>query len=524
MQPISRRHLPTLLGTAALAGVAATEGLSMSPATADGGRPAGPPSAPTEQTLRDGCADVLDRMEAPGGSAAVSTDARSVEDPIWSLLATGYASIATDDLPLGTVGGAGGKISLVRTSAELSEAAGRKGPTVILIPGTIDVDPFGSMIDVTSDTTIVGVGRKGELVGGGLRLPEVSNVVIRNLTFRDSYIPGDWDGKSEDNDNDGIRIDTSDHIWIDHCEFARLGDGMVDVRKDSTEVTLSWNYFHDHNKTIGIGWTDNLITRLTLHHNRLSNTHQRNGSVDQVKAGHLYNNWLAGISSYGTAARGAGQVLVEHSLFEHSKDPIGASDEDSRIHQVDNRLEDCWGKNEDTGPTIDPSADYSYHPVPARQVKKLLTAHAGPVGRREHVGRRIRVALDGSGDVGSIHAAVGAAWRAGGDREIVVAPGTYHEVLTIWPGADHLTISGESGDPADVTLTYDKSAEDCASVTVYARRLTLRDLTLEAAADPDPADPSDADANALCTPRSDTTLTNVEIHGGHTHVDPRDAA
>ena len=48
-------------------------------------------------------------------------------------------------------------------------------------------------------------------------------------------------------------MDTSHHVWIDHCEFARLGDGQVDIRKNSTNVTVSWSVFRDHNKTLGVG-------------------------------------------------------------------------------------------------------------------------------------------------------------------------------------------------------------------------------------------------------------------------------
>ena len=71
-------------------------------------------------------------------------------------------------------------------------------------------------------------------------------------------------------------------------------------------------------------WADrDLVTTLTLHHNRFSNVHQRNGSIDQVKIGHVYNCWLEGASSYGMASRGATQLLVEHSVFDSVRNPIG---------------------------------------------------------------------------------------------------------------------------------------------------------------------------------------------------------
>src|SRR5699024_950371 len=141
---------------------------------------------------------------------------------------------------------------------------------------------------------------------------EVSDVVIRNLTFRDSFIAADWDGKSEGNDNDGIRVDTSDHVWIDHCEFARIADGQVDVRKDSMNAPVSWCMLRDHNKALGVGCTDDVVTTLTLHHLWFANTHQRNGSIDNVALRHVDNCPLDGVSSDGMASRGASQLLIDH--------------------------------------------------------------------------------------------------------------------------------------------------------------------------------------------------------------------
>src|SRR5699024_11817121 len=70
----------------------------------------------------------------------------------------------------------------------------------------------------------------------------------------------------------------------------------------------------------------------------------------------------------------------------------------------------------------------------------------------------VRVALDGTGGYGSSSAAVGAATRADDPVTIGVAPGTCREVVRVWPGADNLTIRGESGDAEDVVLTYDLAA------------------------------------------------------------------
>ncbi|WP_022918930.1 pectinesterase family protein [Ruania albidiflava] len=478
-------------------------------ATADDQRPADEAEVHAEGEA------LLDRMQVPGLTTA--------DGPIWSPVATGFAAEPTADLPHGTTGGAGGPIVVAWDSESLARYAARSGPVTILVLGSIQVDPFGSMIDVSSDTTIVGVGRSGELVGGGLRLDTVENVIVRNLTFRDSYIPGDWDGKSEENDNDGIRVDTSTHVWIDHNEFARLGDGLVDVRKDSTNVTLSWNIFRDHNKAIGVGWTDNVLTTITMHHNWVTNTYQRNGSIDNVAAGHLYNNLFDGVGQYGTMARGGSQLLVESSVYRNAEDPLVEKGPDSRIEARDNQFENVRGRRDASGSTVEPLEHYQYTADPVEQVERLVTRSAGPLLRTEHVPGTVRVALDGTGDYGSISAAVGAASRADHPVTIVVAPGTYREVVRVWPGADNLTIRGESGDAEDVVLTYDLAAGQekfyggtfghtgSPVLSLLADDITLADLTVENAYDEEESGPSQA--LALRTAGDRIVLDDVRLLG-----------
>ena len=504
MSTFTRRRFPVVLGAASASAAVA---VSAPPAGADPGRGSDLPRRDDE---------LLRRMRLPRGP-------RTADGPVWSPVATGFASVASEALPQGAVGGLGGRFVVVRDGAGLAEALERSGPTVVLVEGTIELE-LGQMLDVSADTSVLGVGRGAEIVGGGLRLLEVANVVIRNLTFRDSYVPGDWDGNFDDNDNDGIRIDTSQHVWIDHCEFARLGDGQVDVRKDATNVTVSWCIFRDHNKTLGVGWTDNLITTLTLHHNWFSNTYQRNASIDNVAAGHVYNCLFQGQGQYGTMSRGAAQLVIEGCVYENGEDAIVAKDEGSRVDSRNNIFTSIRGRKDDTGPTFEPSDHYDYAADPVDEVPTLVPSDAGPFRRKEPVGRRIRVAQDGTGDLASISAAVGTAWRARQPVEIVIAPGTYREIVRIWPGTpEGLTLRGESGDPTDVVLTYDLAAGDekfyggdfgatgAATLAVLADGVTLRDMTIENAYDE--AAHGGSQAQALRTVGDRIVLDGVHLIG-----------
>lgn len=460
-------------------------------------------------------AALLKSMRAPATTSA--------DGPVWSPVATGFASTADATHPRGTTGGTGGEIVTVTTAAALASAAARPEPLTILVRGEIAVQPWGSMIKVAANKTIAGIGSAAGLVGGGLFVDRVDNVIIRNLVFRDSYIPGDWDGKRSDNDNDGIRIDTSSHVWIDHNEFTRLGDGLVDVRKDSKAVTLSWNVFRDHNKAIGVGWTPNVVTTITLHHNWITNTYQRNASIDNVAAGHLYNNYLDGIGQYGTMSRGASQLVVENSVYANAEDPLVAKDPDSKLHSRGNRFTGTHGRRDNTGPTFEPTTFYSYQADPVDGVAGLVTAQAGPTTVDEVAGGEIRVALDGAGDTASISAAVGAAARATHPVTVVVAPGNYREAVRLWPDANGVTIKGETGKATDVVLEYDLPAGGAkfyggtyganlsATLGSLAADVRFEDLTIVNNYD-EKANGS-SQALALRTTGDRTTLDNVRLLG-----------
>lgn len=448
------------------------------------------PAAHADEVTADPAAAGAALLERIGAPADVTADG-----PVWSPIATGFASTPTADLPHGTTGGIGGDTVVVSDAAALREYAASDGPLTILVKGEILVGD-GSMITVSDDKTIAGVGAKAGIVGGGLYIDHASNVIVRNLTFRDSYIPGDWDGKSTENDNDGIRVDASDHVWIDHNQFTRIGDGMTDLRKDSTALTVSWNVYRDHNKAIGVGWTPNVVTTLTMHHNLISNTYQRNASIDNVAYAHLYNNHVEGFGQYGTMSRGASRVLVEYSSYAHGEDAIVAKDAASQVQSRGNSFTDIRGLKQNTGPAFEASDFYSYAVDPVADVEAIVKSFAGPVGPPESIPRTVTVALDGTGDFASVGAALGAAWRVDHPVDIVIEPGIYREVVRVWPGLDDVTLRGSTGDAADVVITYDIAAGQkkfygtgtfghtgSPTVSVLADDVTLKDITIENAYD-----------------------------------------
>ena len=61
----------------------------------------------------------------------------------------------------------------------------------------------------------------------------VHNVIIRNLVFRNAS-------------DDSINVQMfSHHVWIDHNDLAQGYDGLIDIKRGSSYVTVSWNHLHN---------------------------------------------------------------------------------------------------------------------------------------------------------------------------------------------------------------------------------------------------------------------------------------
>ncbi|MBT2399460.1 polysaccharide lyase family 1 protein [Streptomyces sp. ISL-100] len=171
---------------------------------------------------------------------------------------------------------------------------------------------------VPANTTIVGLGRGARVLGGSLQIKDTDNVVVRTLTFEDAFDcfpqwdPTDGDGGAWNSEYDNLVVYGSTHVWIDHNTFTdgrrpdsqqpfyygqlfQQHDGELDVVRGADLVTVSWNAFTDHDKTLMIGnsdsagATDRGKLRVTLHHNLFRDIVER---APRVRFGQVdaYNN------------------------------------------------------------------------------------------------------------------------------------------------------------------------------------------------------------------------------------------
>lgn len=83
-----------------------------------------------------------------------------------------------------------------------------------------------------------------KLTHGGITIKRSKNVVIRNMEFDELW---EWDeatkGNYDKNDWDYLTLEKCNNVWIDHCTFGKAYDGVVDSKKGTTGLTISWSKF-----------------------------------------------------------------------------------------------------------------------------------------------------------------------------------------------------------------------------------------------------------------------------------------
>jgi pectate lyase len=305
---------------------------------------------------------------------------------------TGYAT--TDG---GTTGGSGGSSKTITTLQQLVDwgASREKNstPEIITIAGKITGAGENTLITIKNgaNITIQGNGTTGELSGVGLNIRDYNNVVIKNLKIHEVLYP-----------DDALTLDNVQRAWVDHCELhSKTGtgitvdtyDGLLDIKKGSSAITISWCYLHDHMKCSLIGHTDNAgqkdtdsKIRVTYHHNYFKNTSGRNPSL-RFGAVHMFNNYYTTIDDYGLASRDGGHAKVENCIYENVKLPMSTDKfpvddlPNGYICQSGNLFTGTCGDNVISQTGCDfwnsTTLPYKYTLDPVNSVKETVVKYAG---------------------------------------------------------------------------------------------------------------------------------------------------
>jgi len=296
--------------------------------------------------------------QQPGGCAPGDEIPASVSALLDDVV--GFGSAVT--------GGAAGcryRVTNLNDSGPGSLRAGAEasGPLWITFDLSGDIT-LSSPIDMASDKTIDGRGQYIRLFDAGIDIVNgTHNVIIENIIFKQGNA-----NKTED----ALRLKQDAHtVWIDHVSLSDYPDGLLDITRGSTDITVSWCKFSNHNKVMLIGantsHTGDSVIRVTLHHNWFKQTTQRHPRLRFGKV-HAFNNLYDQWGSYGAASSHHGELYSENNVYQAGSDKdavldqFGSDPSDGAVKSVgDSKLNGAVIVQNDAGSVFQPSQHYAYN-------------------------------------------------------------------------------------------------------------------------------------------------------------------
>lgn len=206
-------------------------------------------------------------------------------------------------------------------------------PLAVRIIGTIkdtDMDGFDSSAEGLQvkgknayspmPITFEGIGDDAAISGFGILCRNCKGTEFRNFAIMLCM-------------DDCLSIDTDNsNLWIHNMDFfygktggdadQAKGDGTVDIKAHSKNVTVSYNHFYDAGKcSLGGMSGEQTDSWHTYHHNWFDHSDSRHPRI-RVQFFHVYNNYYDGNSKYGVGCTSAGSALVENNYFRNCKYPM----------------------------------------------------------------------------------------------------------------------------------------------------------------------------------------------------------
>ncbi|XP_047176313.1 probable pectate lyase 4 [Vigna umbellata] len=181
---------------------------------------------------------------------------------------------------------------------------------------------------ISSFTTIDGRGVNVDIAENAcLMIFKATNVIIHNIRLHHCkpQAPGVVMGPEGKVislghvDGDAIRLITASNIWIDHNTLYNCQDGLLDVTRGSTNVTISNNWFRNQDKVMLLGHDDGYIRdqnmKVTIIYNHFGpNCNQRMPRIRHGYA-HVVNNLYLGWVQYAIGGSMRPSLKSEANLF-----------------------------------------------------------------------------------------------------------------------------------------------------------------------------------------------------------------
>ena len=179
-----------------------------------------------------------------------------------------------------------------------------------------------SQIQVPSNVTIDGRGHNIALYEYGFGVYNASNVIITHVTI---------DGRFKTFSQAVDVANFSRNVWLNHLDLSQFNARLVNIKNGSTDVTMSWIKFHNHNKVMLLNnvttknqfasWDRDSLARVTLHHSWFVDTIQRNPRA-QLGVFHIYNNLIENWDFYGMSFSLEARATVEGNMFANRADRV----------------------------------------------------------------------------------------------------------------------------------------------------------------------------------------------------------
>lgn len=343
-----------------------------------------------------------------------STASASASSPSAAAnIATSSSGDAAFGFASGTTGGAGGEEVTVATVKELVDAVKGDDPLIIYVEGTLEGT---ATIRTGSNKSILGKDSNSHIIGAGILVKGVDNVIIRNLKI--GLV-------REEHAEDAIAIDNATNVWVDHCDlYSDLDHGKdyydgerrplcqcavtpydlpyhrpvrhqprsglrdcqaslsIRINFLSSLTRISNTHFHDHYKASlvghddGNGDEDTGYLHVTYANNLWTNIESRMPLL-RFGTAHIYNSYFEGGESAVNTRMGA-QALVESSVFDGVKDAVTSRFSKEVGYAVMNDVD--LGSASDKYPAPEgtlTSVPYEYQLVGSENVKSTLEGVVG---------------------------------------------------------------------------------------------------------------------------------------------------
>lgn len=231
----------------------------------------------------------------------------------------------------------GKEVTGFQSILDAKQSAGTKdtSPLDFRIVGCVtadDVDHFSSSAEgiqlkgksayTEMNITIEGVGEDAAVQGFGFLVRNSGNVEFRNFAVMAFMY-------------DGVSLDTKNcNIWVHNMDIfygstggdsdQAKGDGSVDIKGASTNVTVSYVHFWDSGKCSLCGMSDSAEFLVTYHHNWFDHSDSRHPRI-RVASVHIYNNYFDGNAKYGVGTTKGSSAFVEANYYRNCKNPMMSS-------------------------------------------------------------------------------------------------------------------------------------------------------------------------------------------------------